>query len=135
MFPSHGAAGSATDFDAAPSRAARPLARRHRVGRWTPRPAPLGFRVVISRTCTHSVTPCSCDGEQAVADGGQLSRLGGHVADGAESRPTPGCRGRSDPNPRLAYGMIFTLVSDLAGLRSGVACSVMARVSLRVIGF
>jgi hypothetical protein len=37
MFP-HGAGGSATDFDGAPSRAARPQARgaAHRVGRWAP---------------------------------------------------------------------------------------------------
>src|SRR3954447_20635448 len=105
MFPSHGAAGSATDFDGAPSRAARPLARRHRVGRWTPRPAPLGFRVAdLAHVPAFGHAMLRCDGEQAVADGGPLSRLGGHVADGAEPRPTPGCRGRSDPNPRLAYG-------------------------------
>src|SRR3954454_3210154 len=81
MFPSHGAAGSATDFDGAPSRAARPLARRRQVGRWTPRPARLGFRVAdLARVHAFGHAMLRCDGEQAVADGAPLSRLGGHVA-------------------------------------------------------
>jgi hypothetical protein len=65
MFPSHGAAGSATGFDGAPSRAARPLARRHRVGRWTPRPARLGFRVAdLAHVHAFGHAMLRCDGEQ-----------------------------------------------------------------------